>query len=47
MNYVYEVCNKCGDRYCCRGLRREMNDYLVRQKGKKTKTYNGNKKSFK
>lgn len=26
---VYSVCHKCGDRYCCRGTCRELNDYLV------------------
>lgn len=41
MNYVYEVCNKCGDRYCCRGLCKEMNNYLT------TKRESTCKKSFK
>lgn len=36
MEKIYKVCDKCGDKHCCRGLCKEMNDYLV----------NKNKKSF-
>lgn len=38
MEKIYSVCNRCVDKYCCRGVCKEMNDYLVKkneQKGKK------------
>lgn len=34
--YIYEICNKCTEKHCCRGLCKEMNDYLV-NKNKKDK----------
>ena len=32
MSEIREICVNCGDKYCCRGLCREMNDYLVSRK---------------
>lgn len=32
-----EICARCGDRFCCRGLCREMNDLLVSEKKKKAR----------
>ena len=32
MSEIREICTNCGDKYCCRGLCREMNDYLVSRK---------------
>lgn len=32
MDYVYEICNRCVDRHCCRGLCEKMNDYLVKKR---------------
>lgn len=32
MDKVYSICVRCGDRHCCRGLCKEMNDYLVKKK---------------
>lgn len=32
MDKVYSVCNNCVDRHCCRGLCKEMNDYLVKKR---------------
>ena len=33
--YVYQICNKCTEKHCCRGLCKEMNDYLVDEKKRK------------
>lgn len=27
-----EICSNCGDRNCCRGLCKDLNDYLVKAK---------------
>lgn len=27
-----KICANCGDKYCCRGLCKEMNDYLIKGK---------------
>lgn len=35
MEKVYQICNRCGDRHCCRGLCKEMNDYIVKKKNKR------------
>lgn len=32
MEKVYSVCNRCGDRHCCRGICKEMNEYLIKKK---------------
>lgn len=37
MEKSYTICSNCGDKHCCRGLCKEMNDYLVKKKNKKTK----------
>ena len=29
MNLHYEVCRNCVDKYCCHGLCRELNNYLI------------------
>lgn len=29
-----EICSNCGDRNCCRGLCKDLNDYLVKAKEK-------------
>ena len=26
------VCRNCGDRFCCRGLCKEMNEFLINRK---------------
>lgn len=39
MEKIYEVCKLCVDRYCCRGLCREMNDYLVKERENKRKKF--------
>lgn len=45
-NYVIEVCARCGDRYCCHGMCKEMNEYLVKKRDQK-KSGSKSKKSFK
>lgn len=35
--YVHEICSKCGDKHCCRGVCKEMNDYLVKKENKGNK----------
>lgn len=37
MEKIYSVCNRCGEKYCCRGICKEMNDYLVNQKKQREK----------
>lgn len=32
MSETREICSNCGDKYCCRGLCRELNDYLINRK---------------
>lgn len=27
-----KICENCSEKYCCRGLCREMNDYLINKK---------------
>lgn len=41
MNKAYSVCENCVDKYCCRGLCKEMNEYLI------DRMENIHKKSFK
>lgn len=45
MEKVYEICGRCGDSYCCRGICKEMNDYLVKQKNRQEKRKCGMQKS--
>ena len=35
-----EICINCGDRNCCRGLCKEMNEYLIKQQKEENKTAN-------
>ena len=35
MDKVHEICDNCGDKHCCRGLCKELNDYLIKQKKEK------------
>ena len=37
MDKLYEVCYNCGDKHCCHGLCRELNDYLVAKENKSGK----------
>lgn len=37
MDYVHEVCIRCVDRHCCRGLCKEMNDYFAKKNNKSFK----------
>lgn len=30
MDEKKKICANCGDKYCCRGLCKEMNDYLMK-----------------
>lgn len=32
MSEKREICINCGDRYCCRGLCREMNELLIQER---------------
>ena len=32
MDRIYGICTNCGDKYCCRGICKEMNDYLVERR---------------
>lgn len=32
MIYKKEICKNCGDKYCCRGLCREMNELLIQER---------------
>lgn len=34
MEKVNEVCRHCSEKHCCRGLCKEMNDYLIKKRGK-------------
>lgn len=38
MDKVHEVCSNCTEKHCCRGLCKEMNDYLVRKRNKSSKS---------
>lgn len=40
MEKVYQICNRCGDRHCCRGLCKEMNDYFVNKNKKNRSKHN-------
>lgn len=41
MEKVHTICSNCADKYCCRGICKEMNDYLVKKnKEKKDKVVN-------
>ena len=42
MDKVHEVCNNCTEKHCCRGICKEMNDYLVAKRNKSSKTDNKN-----
>ena len=33
-----EICTNCTEKYCCRGLCKEMNEYLLAEKRKLNKT---------
>lgn len=32
MEKVHEVCNHCSEKHCCRGLCKEMNEFLINKK---------------
>lgn len=32
-----KICERCGDKYCCHGLCREMNDFLIKKRKEKKK----------
>ena len=32
MSETREICSNCGDKYCCRGLCRELNNHLINRK---------------
>lgn len=34
MDEKKKICANCGDKYCCRVLYKEMNDYLIKGKHK-------------
>ena len=34
MEKNYQVCRYCSEKHCCKGLCREMNDYLISKKNK-------------
>lgn len=34
MEKKYEVCRYCSEKHCCRGLCKEMNEFLVKNKEK-------------
>lgn len=38
MDKIHEVCNNCTEKHCCRGICKEMNDYLVAKRNKSRKT---------
>lgn len=40
MDKIYEVCYNCGDKHCCHGLCKELNDYLVSKRKKSSKSGN-------
>lgn len=40
MDKVHQVCYNCGDKHCCRGLCKKINDYLIN----KNKTCNKSSK---
>ena len=42
MQKINEVCQYCTEKHCCRGLCKEMNEYLIKKK--KEKSNNGHKK---
>lgn len=31
MDKIYEVCNHCSEKHCCRGLCKEMNEFLIKK----------------
>ena len=35
MEKIRTVCRYCSEKHCCRGLCREMNDYLLKERKKK------------
>lgn len=37
MDKIYEVCNNCTEKHCCRGLCKEMNEFLINKKKEKKK----------
>lgn len=37
MEKIFKVCDRCGDKHCCRGLCKEMNNYLVKKREKENK----------
>lgn len=39
MEKVYTICNHCSEKHCCRGLCKEMNDYLVERRKKERNQY--------
>lgn len=48
MKNRYEICTNCCDRYCCRGLCKQLNDYLIKninKQNKKCAKLNKNKKA--
>lgn len=40
MEKVHSVCNRCGDRHCCRGICKEMNNYLANKNKKNGSKHN-------
>ena len=34
-NKIHEICDNCGDKHCCHGLCKEINDYLVEKRKEK------------
>ena len=41
---IKALCERCGDRHCCKGLCKEMNAYLVKKKREKRRTKHGRKR---
>ena len=41
---IPEVCERCVDRHCCKGLCKEMNAYLAKKKREKRRTKHGRKR---
>ena len=35
MEKVYQICNRCGDRHCCRGLCKEMYEHINKKNNKR------------
>jgi hypothetical protein len=40
MERDYRICKYCSEKHCCRGLCKEMNEYLTRSKKKNKNTSN-------